>query len=212
MKTPLLRYLSLGGIFGPLLFITLTISMAFLRPEYRHFTHFISELGATGTSNAKWMNYLGFIPSGIMIAGFGIALVGLLPAGNLGKVGAICITLFGIGMLAAGLYSCDVGCPRNGSWENNIHDQVSGPAFIFGILGMLLLGFAFRKLEAWRGLWIYSVVSALLAIGFLIGLISSLEAYQTTGTWQRLLIITIFLWCIMVGRKLFKSDTEKIMI
>jgi hypothetical protein len=92
--------------------------------------------------------------------------------------------------------------------ENNLHDQISGPAFMCAILGILILGISFRRLHFWREYWLYSVVSALVSAGFLLGLISSLEAYSYTGLWQRLLLLTIFLWIVMVGLKLFKSSMD----
>jgi hypothetical protein len=181
---------------------------ASLRSDYSHIHHFISELGATGTLNAELMNWAGFIPAGAMIVLFGVSLTQLLPKGILTRTGSVLILLFGIGMVVVGFFSCDPGCPREGSMENNLHDQISGPAFMCGILGILILGISFRRLHFWREFWLYSVVSALISVGFLLGLISSLEAYSYTGLWQRLLLLTIFLWIVMVGLKLFKSSMD----
>lgn len=78
------------------------------------------------------------------------------------------------------------------------------------IIGILILGISFRRLHFWREFWLYSVVSALVSVGFLVGLVSSIESRTFTGLWQRLLLLTIFLWLARVGLKLFKSgvDTE----
>jgi hypothetical protein len=109
-------------------------------------------------------------------------------------------------MFVVSIYSCDVGCPREGTLENTIHDQISGPTFLSAILGILILGISFRKLPSWRGLWLYSVVSAIVAFGFMIALVASLEAYTVTGIWQRLLLTTIFLWCAIIGWKMYKME------
>jgi hypothetical protein len=170
--------------------------------------HFISELGATGTSNADLMNWAGFIPAGIMLVLFGVSLTQLLPKGFLASTGSVLIVLFGIGMVVVGSLSCDPGCPREGSLENNLHDQISGPAFMCAIIGILILGLSFRRVQFWRRYWLYSVASAILSSGFLLGLINSLESYAYTGLWQRLLLLTIFLWFALMGLKLFKSEGD----
>jgi hypothetical membrane protein len=208
MKRTTLKRLALGGVAGPILFTVIMLLCASLRSDYSHIHHFISELGATGTLNAELMNWAGFIPAGAMIVLFGVSLTQLLPKGILTRTGSVLILLFGIGMVVVGFFSCDPGCPREGSMENNLHDQISGPAFMCGILGILILGISFRRLHFWREFWLYSVVSALISVGFLLGLISSLEAYSYTGLWQRLLLLTIFLWIVMVGLKLFKSSMD----
>jgi hypothetical protein len=69
---------------------------------------------------------------------------------------------------------------------------------------MLLLGISFRNSPLWRGLWVYSVLSALLSFGFIVALVNSIDSYTLTGMWQRLLLATIFLWCGIVGQQVFK--------
>jgi uncharacterized membrane protein YhaH (DUF805 family) len=112
-------------------------------------------------------------------------------------------------MVVVGFFSCDEGCPREGSLENNIHDQISGPVFLAAIIGVLLLGLAFKRLPAYRRLWIYSIVSSLLSLCFMIALINSLESYTLTGLWQRLLLLTLFLWFGIVGLHTFKLKNNK---
>ncbi|MCJ7809054.1 MAG: DUF998 domain-containing protein, partial [Desulfobulbaceae bacterium] len=160
---------------------------------------------ATGTPNARFMNFAGFIPAGGLIAVFGLSLALLLPSHLLARIGSFLIMAFGLGMIVAGNFSCDEGCPREGSLENTIHDQVSGPIFLGAIIGMLLLGILFRKLDSWRALWIYSIASAVLSFGFMVGLVSSIDSHTTTGIWQRLLLATIFLWCGTAGWRIYKT-------
>lgn len=204
MKNTFSKYLALGGVTGPILF-TITVSIcAYLRPDYRY-TQFISELGATNSPNASLMNYVGFMISGLMIISFGVALI-MHAKGKLGNIGSVLILLFGTGMFVVGIFSCDVGCPREGTFENTIHDQVSGPAFLSAILGILLCGFSFRKLPSWSGLWLYSGISAVVAFAFMVALATSIEAYTVTGIWQRLLLATIFVWCAISGWKMFRLE------
>lgn len=212
MEKTSLKFLALGGIFGPLLFAVTTLICATLRPDYSHFHHFISELGATGTPNANLMNWMGFIPSGIMISSFGLSLTLLLPKKILVRFGSVLIIIFGLGMTVVGFFSCDEGCPREGSLKNNIHDQISGPIFLCAILGIFLLGFAFRRLPYWKEFWLYSMVSAILSFVFLLALINSLDSYRITGMWQRLLLLTLFLWFGILGFHAFKLWRSRIII
>jgi len=211
MKKPAVFYLSLGGVVGPILFTMMTLICSSLRLHYNHIHEFISELGATGTPYADLMNFVGFIPAGIMMALFGISLFHL-PKHLMKGIGASLIILFGVGVVIAGSFSCDPGCPQQGgSFENSIHDGISGPAFLSATTGILLIGISFRRSPFWKALWVYSLVSALLAYSFIFLLINSLDSRIYTGLWQRLLIATIFLWCGIVGLKMFNSCRGKML-
>jgi hypothetical protein len=176
-----------------------------MRTGYSHTSQMLSELAATGTPNAILMNVLGFNFSGFMITAFGISLFASLPKRFLPWFGAILITLFGALMFILGFIACDAGCPEGGSAENILHDQLSGPAFMAAILSTLLLGFAFRKIPEWRTLSLYSFITAVLSIGFLIGLITSFDDRVNIGLWQRLLIVTLFLWILNVALHIRKK-------
>jgi hypothetical protein len=204
MKKHAFVYLSLGGLFGPILFTLMTIICSNLRAGYNHMNQFISELAATGTSNADLMNYAGFIPSGLMVTAFGVSLLLFLPKSILSVIGAVLISLFGIGVTIAGSFSCDVGCPQeDGSLHNLIHNAVSGPAFLSAIIGIFLLSIKFRRLIFWKRLWVYSLISAVAAAVFMILLVNSLESPTMKGLWQRLLLAAVFLWLAITAVKLF---------
>ena len=86
-----MRHLALGGVGGPLLFSVMTIVTGALRGEYSHLTQFISELGADGTPYSGLMNYAGFVPAGLLIAGFGAALATTLPRDRFRLAAAILV-------------------------------------------------------------------------------------------------------------------------
>jgi hypothetical membrane protein len=200
------RLLALGGVAGPALFATLTVVCGALRPDYSHVRQFISELGATGTPNATFMNVAGFLPAGLLLAGFGVSLAVSFPRRGAPLVAATCIVLFGLGDVAAGLYSCDPGCPAEGvSWQATLHDRVSLLAFLVGIAGLALWARVFRRLPAWRSLATYSAVSSVLALGLLIAIGLSIQTRAFTGVWQRLFLGTLYLWCAVVGVRVFRG-------
>ena len=55
-----MRILALGGIAGPVLFTTVVVLAAALRPGYSHYEAVISALGETGGPHALLMNAGGF--------------------------------------------------------------------------------------------------------------------------------------------------------
>jgi hypothetical protein len=195
-----MRKLALGGVAGPLLFVIVVIVAAAMRDDYSHVTNFISELGATGTPNAALMNYAGFIPTGLLLAGFGVSLSAVLPRSRRAIAVSALVTFFAMGIVAAALFSCDAGCPQGtGSLENIVHDRIAPPTFLALIVGIAIFGLLVRELPSWRHLAAYSLLTSGLGLIFLIALASSLETRNLTGLWQRLMLAVLFLWCARVG-------------
>ena len=209
MNKTSLRFIALGGVVGPLLFTLTTVICASLRPGYSHISQFISELGATGSPNAYLMNFAGFIPAGLMVALLGLSLILNLPKKFLPLTGSVLITVFGICMIVVGIFSNDFPYSEEaGSLSNRIHDQVSLLMFLSVIIGILILGISFRKLPSWRRLWLYSVLSSLVSLGLLIALINSIQSLTYTGMWQRLYLLSLFLWMGIVGLHIFNAPRE----
>ena len=208
MRKDTLRVLALGGILGPVLFTLVTVISAELRPDYNHMHEFISALGASETANEQLMNFAGFIPAGLLIVLFGFSMLMHLPKPLISKIGSLLIMAFGLGMMTAGVYSCDPGCLPDGTAESIIHERVSTITFPSAILGILLLGISFRKQIGFRKLMMYSLTSGFLAVAILATMISTFETRNFTGLWQRLLLLTIFIWTTVIGLYLFKSYKE----
>jgi len=201
-----MRFLALGGLAGPILFISLIILCGALRPGYSHVTQFISELGETGGSHAALMNLLGFIPTGLLLAAFGVSLAYGFPRSSLCLAAAILLVVYGLGITGAGLYSCDPGCPsQHLSFDGMMHRVVSISAFLAGILGIALWARCFRSIAAWRSLSRYSAVSSAMALVFLLLVGATEQSRVFTGVWQRLSMLTMDLWCALVGLRVFRS-------
>ena len=201
-----MRVLTLGGIAGAILFSAVIIVSAALRTDYSHIANFISELGATGTPHAALMNYAGFLPTGILLVVFGIAIARALPQRRFSMLAVMLVTLFGTGVAVSGVASCDAGCPiPGGSVENIIHNNVAPMAFLCLIAAAAILGVVFRGDSTWRSLSVFSLVSSLLGLVFLAALVGSLEARELTGLWQRLLLAVLFVWCSVIGLRAYRN-------
>ena len=143
-----------------------------------------------------------------MLAAFGVALAKALPRHRLVILGTMLVTLFGLGVAAFGVISCDPGCPQTGgSVENLIHNRIAPIPFVCFIVGAGILGIHFRSLPAWRPLSVYSLLTSAVAVCFLGALASSLESRALAGLWQRLLLATLFLWCAVIGLRAFRHPT-----
>lgn len=202
--------LVLGGIFGPALFTFTTIIAALLRPEYSHVSDFISGLGATGSPDAWLMNYVAFVPTGLLIAGLALVLLTVLPRRLPALAGAALMVVFGLGVTASGLFSCDLGCPQDyGSVENLIHNRIAPVAFLSMIGGIAVLGYCFRGNPYLRPLSAYSWLTSIAALAFLAALVGSLETRELTGLWQRLLLGSLFAWCMAVSWHALRAVDEE---
>ncbi|MDT7829501.1 DUF998 domain-containing protein [Pricia sp. S334] len=208
MGSPKLSVLGLGGALAPILFSSVTLVGAYMRPEYSHLDNFISELGATDTPNADIMNFIGFIPSGLLFVLFAISLLLFYARTTLAKAGTILLIVFGLGMALAGIYSCDPGCPPHGSPETTIHDQISAVTFISAIFGIVLLGISFKSSTPFKKLRNYSILSGIVAAILLVIMIDSFESRALTGIWQRLLLLTIFLWTTIIGSSIYDINKD----
>lgn len=200
-----MRLLTLGGVAGPILFVAVVIVSASLRAEYSHVVDFISELGATGSPHAGVMNYAGFIPAGVMLAGFGVGLRCVLPRRQAARLVGILVVVFGAGIAASGVASCDPGCPQDGgSVQNLVHNRIAPVAFLCLIAAAGISASLFRGSAAWRALSLYSLASCVAGLGLLAALARSLDTREFTGLWQRLLLAVLFLWCGIIGTRAFR--------
>lgn len=197
--------LALGVLFGPLIFTAVVVLASLLREDYSHVTQFVSELGATSSSRAGLMNYLGFVPGGLGLVAFGIALGRRPSKSRTTRAATSLLVFFGAGVAASGIISCDPGCPQGGgSRENFVHDKIGPVSFLCAIVATGLLGLSFRREPGRRGFSVYSVSTSLVAFCFLILLAGSLETRALTGFWQRLLVAALFSWCAIVGLRVYR--------
>ncbi|MCB0707344.1 MAG: DUF998 domain-containing protein [Saprospiraceae bacterium] len=208
MKKHVFKFMPLSGIIGSILFATTSLICGFLQPDYDTLNNFVSELGATNSSTESLMNYLGFIPSGILFSLFGLSLLMGVSKNLISRIGSLFIMLFGLGMTMAGIFSCDLGCPSGGTTESIIHDRVSAVTFISAIFGIILLGFSFKKMSIFKNISIYTICTGFVSLTFLIIMINSFESRNLTGLWQRLLLLSIFSWTIIASLRVFKNFDE----
>jgi hypothetical membrane protein len=200
------RILALGGIAGVVVFAVVVVVCSALRPGYSHVTQFISELGENGGSRSWLMNFAGFIPTGLLFAAFGVSLSHLMPRTATSLVASLLIVVYGLGIVGAGVYACDPGCPNHHlSTEATLHRVVSITAFIAAILGIALWAYCFRARADWRALWRFSAITSALALVLLLLMGAAQDTRTLVGVWQRLFIATLDAWCAIVGYRAYRA-------
>jgi hypothetical protein len=200
------RAFALGGIAGPVLFGLTVFVSGQLRPEYSHWSQFMSELGETGSRTQTLMNFVGFLPSAFLILLSSLALLSRLRASWTGILGALCVSIFAGGMFASGLFPCDVSCmpdaPSRSQRLHNVAGMVADPALV---VAPFILAFRFRRLKVWRPMFSYSLATSGLSFCALIAIGWSLPERTGTGLFQRGVLGLQFLWLGVVSWRLWVS-------
>lgn len=192
-----------AGVLAPVLFTGIVVLAGALRPGYSHLHQLISELGAHGTPYAHLMNYGGFIPTGLLLAAFAASTRLLAPRDSLAALGTVLLFAFAVAVTVAGLVSCDAGCPiAVGSLANIVHGLAAPVALMGGLGAMGCFGWALRRRPDTRLLGTYSLISALVGGALMILLALCLPRRSWVGLYQRLLLATLFLWCVVVAVRL----------
>ncbi len=115
---------------------------AFLRPEYSHQRHTISELGERGSVFERRFSQGVFLPVGLLLAAVGLMSLG---ADRSAAALALCIAT---GYLSAAVFPCDRGSPLGGSWRQGLHNLGGAVEYLGGALALMLIaethGQAFR--------------------------------------------------------------------
>jgi hypothetical protein len=181
-----------------------------LRPEYRHFSQLVSELGETGSRTGALMNLAGFLPAAILVFLASLAFFDRFRGIWTGTLGSLCLSVFAVGMFAAGLFPCDVSCtPETPSRSQRLHEaasMLSDPALV---LAPLLLAFRFRRIEGRHSMSSNSVATSILSFCALLATGWSLAERSGTGLFQRLYLGPPFLWLAIVSWRLWRSEDDR---
>ena len=186
-------YWPLAGAFAFLPHLVAIFLATSRRPGFDHVKQYLSELGERGSDTASLMNFLGIVPTGLLIAVFGAGLLKayrneprLVVAGSL-------IVIHGIFRVAAGLFPCDLGCrPASPSISQSIHN-------ISAAMGYVSLTTAVFFAGAWllarrRGAFIVTATYALGVCAAAALLMLFLNVGGQLGLYQRIALLALQLW------------------
>jgi hypothetical membrane protein len=138
-----------------------------LRPGYSHAAQFMSELGASGTSLAWAMNFLGFIPAELFILGFVVLAARRVGRAPLALTGLGLTGLYAAALIVDALFPCDATCwPADPSLTHDIHIAAGALAYLAGLAAVGVLGLSVWR-EGGRALGLAGPALALAGLGLL---------------------------------------------
>ena len=178
--------------------IILTELIGFLRSDYNLINHFISELGAAGAEYSRIINYFGFVPTAFSALIIVLLLQSKFSNTRLSRAGLLLVGsgVF-IGYFGAFIFPCDYGCPAEGSFSQNMHNNLGLIYYLIIPVGLFVLGIGLRK----EPMIINSSISFGAAFVFLLGFFMMLNPSQIDllGLWQRLADYTVVVFLIFMS-------------
>jgi hypothetical membrane protein len=189
------------GIAAPLVFIAAVVAASVNHPGYNHLKNFISELGATGAPAAGVMNFAGFLPYGLLMVGFALAVHRGMRADAGGWLGPSILALYGLAYIAVAVSPCDPGCQAaTPSLHHRLHFLLGDLIFLTAVLGPFTLYPRMVKDPAWR-----SLAAATLILPGLAWLILEASGVGIPGPLrQRLWLLLFFMWIAIVALRLLR--------
>ena len=199
------NYLGLAGIVGPPMFVLVFTLAGLQRDGYSAIRDAVSDLGVGQDS---WIQNANFFVSGTFLVLFGIAFLRAaedLVGRRRASVGAVLITLSGLGILGSGVFTA--------APETEILHFILGFQLAFGsaIASITFVGWQLRRVVGWEGLARYSLLTAggaVLLIGLSFAALnpeSPLEEIGVGGLLERALAVEVFAWHVVFGWRLFRE-------
>lgn len=198
------RLAAMLGLTAPVTFVVGIVLGDLAQPaEYSPANDDISDLGAL-TATSPWLyNQIGANLTGLLLLGFAAGLWGFLGSGLLSRLGVLGLVAVGTGMFLDGLFrldcqGIDVRC-ENTSWRSDAHRLESGLTSAALLLTPLVLAFAFRRLPAWRSVWLPTLLAtpAIVAVSIPFSALGS-------GASARAASVGWFLWIAFVAFHLLR--------
>jgi hypothetical membrane protein len=201
------RWLALGGVAGPLLFVLAFTVAGLLRPGYSPIDQAISDLGI---DEGAWIVNGSLVLLGLSLIGFAISFYRSIRPRSpraLRAFSAALLAAVGVGYGVAGIV------PET----NPLHWQLGAPLVYGGAtLGFLLAGLLLRRSPAWRGWGTVTLLASLATLVLVAGTFYTFSFYEVTsgpapvghygGLMERVLFLEILAWYAAVGWRLFRAS------
>ena len=187
------------GVAAAMVFVVILLVEGVLRPGYAPIYHIGSELSL---GDRGWIQIANFLQMGVGMFAYAVGIYRSLNTPS----GAVLLSIFGLRMIAAGVFVTDPirgylpGAPTGNqdevSWQHQAHGIVGGPVAFFAVFGACLI-LAGRLDGPWR--W-YTLFTAAVGLALTIG---TAAAYQRdapkTGLIQRALVLVHWSWVALLG-------------
>ncbi len=184
---------SAGLVFGG------TVYFASRRPEYRHVTHTISELGESGSPHAAVVGFGIFLPAGLLAWAALLLAYGRSRRDRLLTAGLLAFACLGLGYVGAAFFPCDPGSPLVGTWRQQVHNAFGFVEYLGAGLGLLLLGWHARRRGRHEAALALAISGG--AVLSCLALLSMPPVFPIRGGVQRVAEVVMFAWlCLLAVR------------
>ncbi|MQA91224.1 MAG: DUF998 domain-containing protein [Gemmatimonas sp.] len=191
--------LLLFGTVTAAVFVAVLLAEGVRRPGYDPVYHTGSELSL---GERGWVQIANFLQVGVGMLAFAAGVYLTLET----TLGAVLLTIFGLGMIGAGMFLPDPirgyppgapkGTPTAATRQHVAHGVIGGPVAFVAIFGACLV-LAGQLDGSWR---LYTILTAVAGLGLTIW---TALAYQrdapNTGLVQRALILVYLGWIVLLG-------------
>jgi Protein of unknown function (DUF998) len=188
------------GWIGASLFLISTILGGLQFSDYSHIKQLISESYAIDSPYGIYLRYLGFMPSGLLMAVFAFGAMKILPKSKLAKIGFFGIGIFyGLATVLVSLFPCDHGCDNelvNPSLSQLIHNLAGTLTYLIVPISLILLGIAARKWDNAKLISALGIICGLVSVLFVNVLAADLHS-NFIGLYQRIVEGAILFWIVM---------------
>jgi len=186
------------------LYMTMIIILPTFHKEYSHLKNFISELGVEGAPYAKIFTLI-LVFCGISFLMFSFKVNALLNKSKGSIISFVALFYFSISLMMGGLFPCDPGCANAVTLSGKIHIYSGGPLLILMPAGFITFSFQVKNDEYLNNLSVFSFVSGILLFLFYIMSMTLFPYIDLIGLGQRLTVIPLLLWPLIVSIKVIKS-------
>ncbi len=167
-----------GGVLAGPIYIIVGILQILIRPGFDLTRH---ELSLMSNGDLGWIQISNFILTGLLVIAGAIGIRRLLHGKKAGTWGALLVGLYGLGLIAAGIFVADpmngfpLGTPATAntiSWHGLLHFVTAAIGFVGLIAACFVFARRFGSLQQ-RGWAIYSALTGILFFAAFFGIASS---------------------------------------
>ncbi len=195
------------GIVGPFVVIVGDLAASLSTPGYSPIRDTVSSLALTGIG---WLQSICFLAMGLLLAIFAAGLFFNIRRARGFCVGIVLLAICGFVLMLIATFHMDApGGPR--TLDGRIHTIVSyGLGLLFPIT-ILSLAPSLRSTPSWRGMFIYTTIAGILALGLIVGAFFT-EQTGWFGLYERIIILNALIWVEVIAvhllRLLLKRESK----
>jgi hypothetical protein len=190
--------LALAGMAGPVVLVLAEIAAASSSARYDIVRDSISSLALT---RMGWLQTIGFLAIGLLVEIFVAGLLFNIRRMRGFHLGIGFLVFFGFGLLLIGAFRTDpVGAES--TIEGTIHGIMALAVFWLFPVAVLILAPSLRNDPNWQNIFIYTVVTGVIALALVIGLVCLRDQMSWFGLYERIVVANMIIWVEVMAVKM----------